>query len=150
MFNKCFSWCSMCNFQNACNDIIFVRNFKNEKIMHGNMVPNFHYVWLDTLLQGRMKVKGPFWRSYECIWTFWDHGHTRSILAIANTKKIPGCYVSRCYVGSCGGNIVSGVHERGWPVKRARTCTCIGLRLSSCDQHNGSLAKTTHWTTDHN
>ena len=23
-----------------------------------------------------------------------------SILAIANTKKIPGCYVSRCYVGS--------------------------------------------------
>ena len=30
-----------------------------------------------------------------------------SILAIANTKKIPG-YVSRCYVGSCGGNIVSG------------------------------------------
>ena len=40
--------------------------------------------------------------------------------------------------------------ERGWPVKRARTCTCIGLRLSSCDQHNGSLAKTTHWTTDHN
>ena len=30
------------------------------------------------------------------------------ILAIANTKKIPGCYVSRCYVGSCGGNIVSG------------------------------------------
>ena len=35
--------------------------------------------------------------------------------------------------------------ERGWPVKRARTCTCIGLRLSSCDQYrdNGSLAKTT-------
>ena len=31
-----------------------------------------------------------------------------AILAIANTKKIPGCYVSRCYVGSCGGNIVSG------------------------------------------
>ena len=40
--------------------------------------------------------------------------------------------------------------ERGGPVKRACTCTCIGLRLSSCDQHNGSLAKTTHWTTDHN
>ena len=40
--------------------------------------------------------------------------------------------------------------KQGWPVKRARTCTCIGLRLSSCDQHNGSLAKTTHWTTDHN
>ena len=33
---------------------------------------------------------------------------TPSILAIANKKKIPGCYVSRCYVGSCGGNIVSG------------------------------------------
>ena len=31
--------------------------------------------------------------------------------------------------------------ERGWLVKRARTCTCIGLRLSSCDQYNGSLAK---------
>ena len=27
---------------------------------------------------------------------------------IANTKKIPGCYFSRCYVGSCGGNIASG------------------------------------------
>ena len=25
-----------------------------------------------------------------------------------NTKKIPGCYVSRCIVGSRGGNIVSG------------------------------------------
>ena len=31
-----------------------------------------------------------------------------TILAIANTKKTPGCYVSRCIVGSCGGNIVSG------------------------------------------
>ena len=42
--------------------------------------------------------------------------------------------------------------ERGVTVKRARTSTCIGLplRLSSCDQHNGSLAKMTHWTTDHN
>ena len=32
----------------------------------------------------------------------------KTILAIANKKKIPGCYVSRCYVGYCGGNIVSG------------------------------------------
>ena len=31
------------------------------------------------------------------------------ILAIANEKKIPGCFVSRCYVGSGGGNTVSGL-----------------------------------------
>ena len=35
-------------------------------------------------------------------------GLLNAILAIANKKKIPGCYISRCYVGSCGGNIVSG------------------------------------------
>ena len=34
-------------------------------------------------------------------------GNFDIILAIANTKKIPGCYVSRCIVGSRGGKIVS-------------------------------------------
>ena len=39
----------------------------------------------------------------------YDHNATLLLtLTIANTKKKPGCYVSRCYVGSCGGNIVSG------------------------------------------
>ena len=52
-----------------------------------------------------------FTRSHKKMWVSYVTGTTKmsQILAIANTKKIPGCYISRCYVGSCGGNIVSGV-----------------------------------------
>ena len=65
------------------------------------------------------------------------------ILAIANKKKYPDV----SFPGAMWDRAVATsflARERGWPVKRACTCTWIGLRLSSCDQYNGSLAKTTH------
>ena len=66
-------------------------------------------------------IEGPAGSKYPMKETFrWVH---QAILAIANTKKIPGCYVSRCYVGLCGGNIVSGA----WAGVTGEACTYVYL-----------------------
>ena len=64
----------------------FTRLLEFTKLYKQNPLVNLFSLFTKTIL-------------WLCVWT---------ILAIANTKKIPGCYVSRCCVGSYGGNIVSG------------------------------------------
>ena len=80
-------------------------------------------------------------------------GPKRALLSQFSLSPIRKKYLDVTFPGAMWDRAVATsfpARERGWPVKRARTCTCIGLRLSLCWSHNGSLAKTTHWTTDHN
>ena len=77
------------------------------------------------ILLGLLELSAPSRKPATEILLFWDFDFVGAtwILAIANTEKIPGCYVSRCYVGSCGGNIVSGT----WVGVTGEACTYVYL-----------------------
>ena len=145
----------------------FHTKYWGHKWLNFTYLPQTFYIlpqvfYFDTLkinaIYSRRDIKSYFWRKL-CLYMKW----VKKKIALARYvllergrgggrgERVCNTRMLRFQV-LCG--IVRWQHrfrrERGWPVKRARTCTCIGLRLPSCDQHNGSLANTTHWTTDHN